>query len=59
MRARYVPERTGRATRTWSHLSMGLRYRAGGMGIPFLPSRSMMGSGIAERLPELKTIECP
>ncbi len=43
----------------WSHLSMGLRYRAGGMGVPFLPSRSMMGSGIAERLPELKTIECP
>jgi glutaconate CoA-transferase subunit A len=43
----------------WSHLSMGLRYRAGAMGVPFLPARSMMGSGVAERLPELKTLNCP
>jgi glutaconate CoA-transferase subunit A len=28
----------------WSHMSMGLRYRAGAMGIPFMPSRSMIGS---------------
>ncbi len=43
----------------WSHLSIGLRYRAGGMGVPFLPARSMMGSGVADRLPELKTLTCP
>ncbi|MBI2881888.1 MAG: CoA transferase subunit A [Candidatus Tectomicrobia bacterium] len=43
----------------WSHLSIGLRYRAGGMGVPFLPARSMMGSGVAERLPGLKTLTCP
>ncbi|MFQ5693326.1 MAG: CoA transferase subunit A [Nitrospinota bacterium] len=43
----------------WSHLSMGLRYRAGAMGVPFLPSRSMMGSGVSERLPDLRTLTCP
>ena len=30
----------------WSHMSMGLRYRAGAMGIPFMPTRSMMGSDV-------------
>lgn len=30
----------------WSHMSMGLRYRAGAMGIPFMPTRSMLGSGV-------------
>ena len=34
----------------WSHMSIGLRYRAGAMGVPFLPMRSMMGSDIAGRL---------
>jgi glutaconate CoA-transferase, subunit A len=44
----------------WSHMSMGLRYRAGAMGIPFMPSRVMMGSGIGERLGDnFKTMECP
>lgn len=43
----------------WSHLSIGLGYRAGGMGIPFIPSRSMLGSDIAAQLPDLKTINCP
>ena len=40
-------------------MSMGLRYRAGAMGIPFMPTRSMMGSGVAERLHNLQEIECP
>lgn len=43
----------------WSHMSMGLRYRAGAMGIPFMPMRSMMGSGVAERLDNLQEIDCP
>ena len=44
----------------WSHMSIGLRYRAGAMGIPFMPSRSMVGSGVAERLGDtLKTMDCP
>lgn len=30
----------------WSHMSMGLRYRAGAMGLPFMPTRSMMGSDV-------------
>jgi glutaconate CoA-transferase subunit A len=43
----------------WSHMSLGLRYRAGAMGIPFIPTRSMLGSDLLPRLPELKEMECP
>lgn len=43
----------------WSHLSIGLRYRAGAMGIPFLPMRSMMGSDVAGRLKDLREMDCP
>src|SRR3990167_8490346 len=34
----------------WSHMSLGLRYRAGAMGVPFLPARSMLGSDVSKRL---------
>lgn len=30
----------------WSHLSLGLRYAAGAMGVPFLPTRSLLGSDL-------------
>ena len=30
----------------WSHLALGLRYRAAAMGIPFLPTLTMLGSDI-------------
>lgn len=43
----------------WSHLAMGLRFRAGAMGVPFLPMRSMLGSDVIEQLPDIKVIECP
>src|SRR6516165_8431648 len=44
----------------WSHMSIGLRYRAGAMGIPFIPSRSMIGSDVGKRVGgELKTMDCP
>ncbi len=44
----------------WSHMSMGLRYRAGAMGIPFMPARSMIGSDIATKLGgDIKSMECP
>jgi len=44
----------------WSHMSMGLRYRAGAMGLPFMPVRSMMGSDVAARLGEaVKPMTCP
>jgi glutaconate CoA-transferase subunit A len=44
----------------WSHMSMGLRYRAGAMGLPFLPSRSMQGSDVARQLGDvLQHMTCP
>ena len=36
----------------WSHMSMGLRYRAGAMGLPFMPTRSMLGSGVRQVIGE-------
>ncbi len=51
---------TGRARfEEWSHLAMGLRFRAGAMGVPFLPVRSMLGSDVMARLPDARTIDCP
>lgn len=43
----------------WSHMSLGLRYRAGAMGVPFLPSRSMLGSDVFKRLKDIKEMPCP
>ncbi len=41
-------------------MSMGLRYRAGAMGLPFMPARSMMGSDVAGRLgDEVQKMTCP
>jgi glutaconate CoA-transferase, subunit A len=42
----------------WSHLAMGLRYKAGAMGVPFLPSLTMLGSDLARAL-DLQTVACP
>jgi glutaconate CoA-transferase, subunit A len=42
----------------WSHLAMGLRYKAGAMGVPFLPSMTMLGSDLARTL-GLQTVACP
>jgi glutaconate CoA-transferase, subunit A len=39
----------GRVTyREWSHLAIGLGFRAGAMGMPFLPTLSMLGSDLME-----------
>lgn len=43
----------------WSHLAIGLRFRAGAMGVPFLPMRSMLGSDVLARLPDARVIDCP
>ncbi|MEG6508874.1 CoA transferase subunit A [Methyloligella sp. 2.7D] len=43
----------------WSHLAMGMRFRAGGMGVPFLPIRSMLGSDLMPLRPEAKEFDCP
>jgi len=51
---------TGRARfEEWSHLGVGLRFRAGAMGVPFLPMRSMMGSDVIGQLPDTRRIDCP
>jgi len=43
----------------WSHMAVGMRFRAGAMGVPFLPMRSMMGSDVIARLSDVKQIDCP
>jgi glutaconate CoA-transferase, subunit A len=44
----------------WSHMSIGLRYRAGAMGIPFMPSRSMLGSDVGQRVgDQIGSMVCP
>jgi glutaconate CoA-transferase subunit A len=42
----------------WSHLSLGLRFLAGAMGMPFLPTRSLLGSDLLS-LRGLKQMEDP
>ncbi|MCZ6860770.1 MAG: CoA transferase subunit A [Alphaproteobacteria bacterium] len=43
----------------WSHMSIGLRYRAGAMGIPFMPTRAMLGSDVAGQLENISEFDCP
>jgi glutaconate CoA-transferase, subunit A len=43
----------------WSHMAMGMRFRAGAMGVPFLPIRSMLGSDVRKQRPEALEIDCP
>jgi glutaconate CoA-transferase subunit A len=51
---------TGKARyEEWSHLAIGMRFRAGAMGVPFLPIRSMLGSGVRELRPEAVEMTCP
>jgi glutaconate CoA-transferase subunit A len=42
----------------WSHLGLGLRYRAGAMGVPFLPTLTMIGSDLMN-ITDTKTMTCP
>jgi len=51
---------TGKARyEEWSHMAMGMRFRAGAMGVPFLPIRSMLGSDVVRQRPEAKEMICP
>src|SRR3972149_5840284 len=43
----------------WSHMSLGLRYRAGAMGVPFLPTRSMLGSDVYKQLTDIMAMQFP
>lgn len=42
----------------WSHLGLGLRFRAAAMGVPFLPSLTMLGSDLMG-VGGSRTIACP
>jgi glutaconate CoA-transferase subunit A len=51
---------TGKARfEEWSHLALGMRFRAGAMGVPFMPIRPMLGSDVLAQRPEAKTFACP
>ncbi len=43
----------------WSHMAIGLGYRAGAMGVPFMPTRTMMGSDVGARASPTHEIDCP
>jgi len=40
-------------------MALGLRDRAGAMGIPFIPTRAMLGSDLFPRLEDIKEMTCP
>jgi len=42
----------------WSHMALGLRFRAGAMGVPFLPTLTMLGSDLMG-VTGAKTMACP
>lgn len=42
----------------WSHLALGLRFRAAAMGVPFLPALTMLGSDLVS-VGGLKTVQDP
>ena len=56
---RHHVEKGDKRYQEWSHMAIGMRFRAGGMGIPFLPIRSMLGSDLIGQRPEAKEYDCP
>src|SRR5215470_6313155 len=42
----------------WSHLAIGLRFHAAAMGVPFLPTLSMLGSNLLDTT-GAKSMRCP
>jgi len=42
----------------WSHLSLGLRYKAAAMGVTFLPTFSMLGTDL-EKMNRVEHMTCP
>ena len=42
----------------WSHLGLNLRLKAAAMGVPFLPTFSMLGSDLLKNL-SIKKFDCP
>ncbi|MBV9065063.1 MAG: CoA transferase subunit A [Methylobacteriaceae bacterium] len=56
---RHHVEKGGARYDEWSHMAVGMRFRAGAMGVPFMPIRSMLGSDVLKQRPEAKEIDCP
>jgi len=56
---RYHVETQGKRYDEWSHMGVGMRFRAGAMGVPFMPMRAMLGSDVVKQRPEAKQIDCP
>jgi len=55
---RYLAENGLVEIEDWSNYNMSARFKAGSMGLPFLPVRSPLGSDIM-RANRAKTIQCP
>ena len=55
---RHYVESGAVALEEWSHLALGLRFRAGAMGVPFLPSLTMLGSDLVA-VGGMKTVADP
>jgi glutaconate CoA-transferase subunit A len=55
---RHYVETGAVALEEWSHLALGLRFRAAAMGVPFLPSLTMLGSDLVA-VGGMKTVADP
>ena len=55
---RYLAENGMVAVEDWSNYNMSARFKAGAMGLPFLPVRSPLGSDIMKSN-RSRTMECP
>lgn len=43
----------------YTHFALITRLKAASMGLPFLPTKSIIGSGLAEHNPNVKFMDCP
>lgn len=55
---RELVERDPELYEEWSHFAFGLRLQAGSMGVPFLPTKSMLGSDLMGRTSAVE-LDCP
>jgi glutaconate CoA-transferase subunit A len=55
---RHYVEKGLAAYEEWSHLALGLRFKAGAMGVPFLPTMTMLGSDLAQQVKAV-SVHCP
>jgi len=55
---RYMVENGKIFIEDWTNFNMASRFKAGAMGIPFIPTRSCLGTDI-EKCNRSKTIKCP